>query len=78
MTVDQHITIKEEQAAFLERYQSLGFESKNELISAALDMLKQVLSQNQELETSADLYAQVYAEDEQLQELTDATIVDWE
>jgi hypothetical protein len=78
MTTERKIRIQEEEAEFIENYAEYGFHNSDEMISRALELLKQELDMIKELELSADLYAEMYESDEETKEWTEASTQDWD
>ncbi len=79
MLVEAKIRLKEIDLDFLKKYEKLGFNSEEELLSQALKLLKKELENVKKIiiEDSADLYAEVYEEDEEAKEWIESSNNDW-
>lgn len=78
MPVERTIALPEKHAQFVEHFASYGFQSSDDLIVKALDLLQEDLLQYEKLEASAILYAEIYDMDEESKEWTNAATKDWE
>ena len=70
------INLREDEAAFLERYRAFGYKDKSSMIREALRMFREH-KEREALEESARLYEDAYERDSELQALTDSAAEDW-
>ncbi len=80
MAVEIKIRLREIDLDFLKKYESLGFDSEEDLLSKAIVLLKkELVGMNRHLlEDSADLYTELYENDEDSKEWIEASNKDWE
>jgi hypothetical protein len=69
-------TINETQAAFVNRYDKLGFKDKSAVVRQALDCLMESLEEER-MRRGVELYADLYEQDEELRTLSRASMEDW-
>lgn len=75
--ITQKIKIEEKQADFVKNYAQYGFQTSDEMIRKALNLLYEKLEYAHLLETSAALYAELYDNDAEAQEWVEAASEDW-
>ena len=78
MITEKNITVEEHDAQFITEFDHYGFQSVAELLSRALELLRDDIKHKQELESSAALYAETYATDSEAQEWVKHSVSDWE
>lgn len=69
------ISINDNQANFIKSYYLYGFKSEDELITEALERLRNDVERTS-LTESAALYTEVYNDDEDLRELTTSALLE--
>ena len=77
MVIEKKVSLDESEAAFLNSYSSLGFRSEHELLTEALQMLKEKMAQDSALIYSAALYVEVYEQDDETREWTRSAAANW-
>jgi Arc/MetJ-type ribon-helix-helix transcriptional regulator len=70
------ISIKDDQAEFLENHKLYGYKDKSSMVREALECLKDEV-ERKSLRESADLYAEIYKNDSELKELTESAVSGW-
>jgi Arc/MetJ-type ribon-helix-helix transcriptional regulator len=74
--IQTKISLREEEAAFLDRHRALGFKDKSSMVRQALRNFQRQ-KEGERLRESAQIYAELYEEDTELASLTDSAMEDW-